>query len=91
MRRFLLVLSFLSVFVSMLFAREGMWLPVLLGKYNIEEMQRMGFRLTAQDIYDVNNSSMKDAVVLFGGGCTGELISADGLLVTNHHCGFRQI
>jgi hypothetical protein len=54
-------------------------------------MQQMGFKLTASDIYDVNNASMKDAVVIFGGGCTGELISDEGLLITNHHCGYRQI
>ncbi|QGY47463.1 serine protease [Maribellus comscasis] len=72
-------------------AKEGMWIPTLLGKYNIEEMQQMGFKLTAQDIYDVNNASMKDAVVIFGGGCTGELISEEGLLITNYHCGYRQI
>ncbi len=68
-----------------------MWIPVLLGKYNIAEMQNMGFKLSASDIYDVNNASMKDAVVMFGGGCTGELISSEGLILTNHHCGYRQI
>ena len=71
--------------------KEGMWVPVWLEKYNIEEMQQMGFQLTAEDIYDINNSSMKDAVVIFGRGCTGELISDEGLLITNHHCGYRQI
>lgn len=80
---------FLSVFQSI--AREGMWIPTLLNKYNIEEMKQMGFRLTAEDIYSVNQASMKDAVVLFGSGCTGELISGDGLLITNHHCGFDAI
>ena len=72
-------------------AKEGMWIPTLLEKYNLEEMQEMGFNLTAQDIYDVNHASMKDAVVLFGRGCTGELISDEGLLITNYHCGYRQI
>lgn len=72
-------------------AKEGMWIPMLLDKYNIEEMQQMGFKLTARDVYDVNHASLKDAVVLFGRGCTGELISDDGLLITNHHCGYRQI
>ena len=72
-------------------AKEGMWIPILLEKYNLAEMQEMGFKLTADDIYDVNHSSMKDAVVIFGGGCTGELISDEGLLITNHHCGYRQI
>ena len=80
-----------SLFLKSGFAVEGMWLPTLLKKYNIEEMQKMGFKLTAEDIYEVNHASMKDAVVLFGSGCTGELISGDGLLITNHHCGFSQI
>lgn len=91
MKRILLVAVLLVTFLNGLVAREGMWVPILLGKYNLEEMQQMGFRLSAEDIYDVNNASMKDAVVLFGGGCTGELISGDGLLITNHHCGYRQI
>ncbi len=86
----LLLIYFLFAAVSV-FAKEGMWLPTLLGKYNIEEMQQMGFKLTAQDIYDVNNASMKDAVVIFGGGCTGELISDQGLLITNYHCGYSRI
>ena len=91
MKRVSLVLIVLLAFVVRLTAKEGMWVPTLLGKYNIEEMQQMGFKLTAQDIYDVNNASMKDAVVIFGGGCTGELISDEGLLITNHHCGYRSI
>ncbi|NQU54733.1 MAG: S46 family peptidase [Bacteroidetes bacterium] len=85
---FILVLLFS---IGQLIAKEGMWIPLLLEKYNLAEMQEMGFKLTAQDIYDVNNASMKDAVVIFGGGCTGELISNEGLLITNHHCGYRQI
>lgn len=90
-RRFLFTVLAVLLFVSSLLAREGMWVPTLLGKYNIEEMQKMGFKLTAEDIYSVNHASMKDAVVLFGGGCTGELISGEGLLITNHHCGFDAI
>lgn len=82
----------LSVFMFLqLNAKEGMWIPILLEKYNFAEMQEMGFKLTARDIYDVNHASMKDAVVIFGRGCTGELISDEGLLITNHHCGYRQI
>jgi len=91
MRQFKLILAIILLSLSGLQAREGMWVPLLLEKYNLEEMQQMGFKLTASDIYDVNNASMKDAVVLFGGGCTGELISGEGLLITNHHCGYRQI
>lgn len=72
-------------------ADEGMWIPVLIGKYNIQLMQENGFKLTAEDIYSINKASMKDAVVLFGGGCTGEFISDKGLILTNHHCGFGLI
>ncbi len=65
-------------------------MPMLVGK-NINEMQKMGFKLTADDIYSVNQSSLKDAIVQFGGGCTAELISVEGLIITNHHCGFSRI
>ena len=69
-------------------ADEGMWLPSLIGQ-RISDMQEKGFRLNADDIYNINEASLKDAIVLFGRGCTGELISAEGLLLTNHHCGYR--
>jgi hypothetical protein len=72
-------------------ADEGMWIPLLIEKYNIKLMQERGFKLSAEDIYSVNKACMKDAVVLFGGGCTGEIISSEGLLITNHHCGYGQI
>jgi hypothetical protein len=72
-------------------ADEGMWIPLLIEKYNIKLMQEKGFKLSAEDIYSVNKACMKDAVVQFGGGCTGEVISSDGLLITNHHCGYSQI
>ena len=72
------------------FADAGMWLPLLL-KRNEAEMQSLGFKLTAEDVYNVNNSSLKDAIVLFGGGCTAELISKNGLLLTNQHCGYSYI
>lgn len=71
-------------------ANEGMWLPILLNQ-NFEEMQEMGLKLSAQDIYDVNNGSLKDAIVSFGGFCTGEIISDQGLILTNHHCGYSAI
>lgn len=72
------------------FADEGMWLPSLIAE-RIEDMQSKGFKLSAEDIYSINQASLKDAVVLFGRGCTGEVISPEGLLLTNHHCGYGQI
>ena len=71
-------------------ADEGMWLPSLISE-RIDDMRSKGFRLTAEDIYSINQASMKDAVVLFDGGCTGELVSPEGLLLTNHHCGYDAI
>lgn len=71
-------------------ADEGMWLPSLIAE-RIGDMQSKGFKLSAEDIYSVNQASLKDAVVLFGSGCTGEVISPEGLLLTNHHCGYGQI
>jgi len=79
-------------------AEEGMWIPMLLGKYTIEDMQKQGFKLTAEDIYAINQASLKDAVIGLGREgrpfahfCTGELISQEGLVVTNHHCSFDMI
>ena len=69
----------------------GMWIPSLLEGMNESEMRQLGSNMTAKDIYDVNNSSLKDAIAHFGGGCTSEIISPKGLLLTNHHCGFRVI
>lgn len=71
-------------------ADEGMWLPSLISQ-RIEDMKAKGFRLDAEDIYSINQASLKDAVVLFNGGCTGEIISDKGLLLTNHHCGYGAI
>ncbi len=71
-------------------ADEGMWLPILLGK-NYDDMVKHGLKMSADQLYSVNNNSLKDAIVHFGGGCTGEIISSEGLLLTNHHCGFDQI
>ena len=70
---------------------EGMWLPLLLKDYNYEEMKRLGCRLTPAQIYSINNSSIKDAVVQLGGFCTAEIVSDKGLLLTNHHCAYDAI
>jgi len=90
MKRIILSLTLvISIFLSR--ADEGMWIPLLLEQMNEKEMQEMGFKLTAEDIYSINHSSMKDGIVIFGGGCTGEIVSDQGLLLTNHHCGYGRI
>ena len=90
MKKLLFLFAFVLAGVSGVHADEGMWLPSEILK-KIKDIQSQGFKLSAEDIYSVNKSSLKDAVVRFGGGCTGELISNEGLLITNHHCGFGQI
>lgn len=93
MKRFFIALLTLSL-LTQLSARadEGMWLPSLIAKLNMKDMQKEGLKLTADDIYSINHSSLKDAIVaLDHGSCTGELVSNDGLLLTNHHCGYNEI
>jgi hypothetical protein len=92
MKKFLLLLLCgLVLTVRPLFADEGMWLLPLIEKLNYAAMQKQGLTLSAEEIYSINQSSLKDAVVIFGGGCTGEIISSEGLLLTNHHCGYGVI
>lgn len=86
-----LLVAILFLYTSSIFAKEGMWLPFLLQQMNEKEMKSMGLKITANDIYSVNQGSLKDAVVIFGGGCTGEVISDKGLVLTNHHCGYGTV
>lgn len=81
----------LCVLTSPVKADEGMWIPILLHKLNIDTMHKKGLKLSAEDIYSINHSSMKDGVIMFGQGCTGEIISDKGLVLTNHHCGYEAI
>ena len=90
MKKLLFLFALIFMGAMNVSADEGMWLPSEILK-KIKDIQSQGFKLSAEDIYSVNKSSLKDAVVRFGGGCTGELISPEGLLITNHHCGFGQI
>lgn len=88
-RLILLVFTFFSIGIAR--ADEGMWLPQLLETLNEKRMKTLGMKMNASDIYSINKGSLKDAIVSFGGFCTGEVISDKGLLLTNHHCGFGSI
>src|SRR3954463_12758555 len=85
------ILFFFLILCRAVQADEGMWMPQLIEAMKIKDMKKNGFKLSAKDIYDINKASMKDAVAVFGGGCTAELISNKGLILTNHHCGYSSI
>jgi hypothetical protein len=91
MKRLILTIAAVLTIAVSASADEGMWLLPLLQKMNAQAMADLGCRLTPEQIYSINNSSLKDAVVHFGGGCTGEMISDKGLVITNHHCGYSNI
>ena len=90
MKRILAIVAALAVSVSAM-ADEGMWLLPLLNQMNKKDLKAAGCKLSPEEIYSINKSSLKDAIVQFGGGCTGEMISAQGLVITNHHCGYSSI
>lgn len=90
-KNLLLLWVILITFAGSLHASDGMWLPLLLKQLNEAEMKGLGMKMSAEDIYSVNKSSLKDAIVHFGGSCTGEVISDKGLILTNHHCGEGRI
>ncbi|MBO7490689.1 MAG: S46 family peptidase [Bacteroidales bacterium] len=89
MKKIMMLLVMAAMTISAL-ADEGMWIPMLLGR-NEADMQKAGMRITAKDIYDINHACLKDAILLFNQGCTGEYVSSEGLFLTNHHCGYSYI
>lgn len=91
MKKLLVTVALSLTLLAKSFADEGMWLPLLLGQQVYNEMVKKGLKLSVDQLYNINKASLKDAILIFGGGCTGEIVSPEGLIFTNHHCGYEAI